>query len=137
MNIKDYQKLAGRTLAVLLTKEQNLHLVLGMITEVGELADVYKKQLAYGKEVDTYNVREELGDLLFYIVNFCSVNEIDLEEVMEINISKLKVRYPKEFEQEKAINRDLRAERKVLEGKRRMILPGVQFTEISEDELDV
>lgn len=137
MNLKDYQEKAGRTLAVLLTEEQNLHLILGIVTEAGELADIYKKKLAYGEEVDTYNLCEELGDLLFYVVNFCSINEIELEDVMDININKLMVRYPEKFTKDKAINRDLKSERDVLEGKVRVMMPGGTITEINTEDLDV
>jgi NTP pyrophosphatase (non-canonical NTP hydrolase) len=87
-----------------------------MLTEVGELADVFKKEMAYGKPVDWVNVKEEVGDLLWYVSNFCNVNGFDLEEILQTNIDKLQARYPKKFTQENAINRDLDKERTILEG---------------------
>lgn len=42
---------------------------LGVITEAGELLDVIKKNIAYGKEIDIINVGEEIADMCWYIVN--------------------------------------------------------------------
>jgi len=43
------------------------------------------------------------------------INQWTLEEVMELNIAKLRKRYPEQFRDDLAENRDLRAERDVLE----------------------
>jgi NTP pyrophosphatase (non-canonical NTP hydrolase) len=119
MEIQKYQELSKRTLSNLSTKlEDNLHMTLGLVTEAAELADVYKKKLAYGKEVDEVNVKEEIGDLMFYIVNMCTINGWDIRDILETNVNKLLIRYPLEFTNEKALNRNLNAERKILsEGK--------------------
>jgi NTP pyrophosphatase (non-canonical NTP hydrolase) len=117
MEYQEYQKQAARTCAKLAgNNDNNIHMILGMQTEVAELADAFKKHLAYGKPVDWVNVEEELGDLMWYIANFCNINDIDLEQVMQINIDKLRARYPEKFTQENALNRNLEAERKILEG---------------------
>ena len=116
MNFKEYIEEAERTSADLGDKKlDNLHYVLGMVTEVGELADTFKKNLAYGKEIDWVNVREELFDITWYIANFCRINEIDFEKGLDTNIAKLRARYPEKFTEEKAINRDLDKERQILE----------------------
>jgi len=52
------------------------HAILGIITELGELADCYKKYFAYGQPLDKENVCEELGDLIFYVVFFCFFDTI-------------------------------------------------------------
>lgn len=116
MKTKEYQKEAKRTLASLGSKlGDEMHMAMGLVTEAGEFLDVYKKTYAYDKKIDYVNLKEELGDILWYIANFCNVNKWSMEEVMEININKLKVRYPEKFTQENAINRNLEEERKVLE----------------------
>lgn len=92
-----------------------IHMVLGMVTEAGELADVYKKYIAYIKPIDYVNVKEELGDLLWYIANMCNILDLSLEDIFEINIAKLKARYGESFSEEKANTRDLLHERKILE----------------------
>lgn len=116
MEIKEYQEKSARTLSKLSSKlEDNLHMTLGLVTESAEIADVYKKKIAYAKEVDEINVKEELGDLMFYVVNFCNINGWDLRDILDTNITKLQVRYPESFSNEKALNRDLDAERVELE----------------------
>lgn len=100
------------------TKGQFLHYVLGLGTETGELQDVAKKAIAYGKPVDVVNVKEELGDLMWYIARICKLYGFTLEEVMETNINKLKARYGEKFTEHAALNRNLDNERQILEGKK-------------------
>jgi NTP pyrophosphatase (non-canonical NTP hydrolase) len=90
-------------------------MVLGMQTEAAEIADVYKKHIAYKKELDLVNVKEEIGDLMWYIANLCNMNSWDLREILDTNIAKLEARYPEKFTEEQAINRDLVTERQILE----------------------
>ena len=117
MDLKQYSKESERTCPDLGSDiANNNHMLMGMVTEVGELVDAYKKHYAYGKALDKVNVAEEIGDLLWYVANFCRMNNIDLEEQLDININKLKARYPRKFDSDKAINRDLSVERKILEG---------------------
>lgn len=94
-----------------------LHGVIGLTTETGELADGVKRYVWYGREVDLANIAEELGDLAFYLGVICNALGLDLEKVLELNRDKLTKRYGEKFTQEKALNRDLEGERKVLEGK--------------------
>ena len=80
-----------------------------------EISDVFKKKLAYNKDIDWVNVKEEIGDLMWYISNFCNLNNWDLREILNTNIQKLKIRFPEKFEENQAINRNLEQERKTLE----------------------
>ena len=116
MDIKEYQEKASRTLAQLdSTLEDNIHMVLGMQTESAELSDVFKKNLAYKKEIDWVNIKEELGDLVWYIANMCNINGWDLRDILDTNIKKLEARYPDKYSNENAITRDLIKERQILE----------------------
>lgn len=119
MTLSEYQQTAARTCPTLNEKDDhltdNLHMVLGMVTEVGELADVFKKDMAYGKPIDWVNIGEEVADVMWYLVNFCRINQIDLQAELAKNIAKLKVRFPDKFSGEAAINRDVAAERIELE----------------------
>ncbi len=116
MQFKEYIIEAEKTCSPLETLEKNnLHFILGMLTEIGELADPFKKNFAYGKDIDWINVKEELFDLIWYIANFCRVNNIDFEAGLDNNIAKLKSRYPNKFTQKDAINRNTKRERKILE----------------------
>jgi len=56
------------------------HALLGIITEIGELADNTKKQLGYGKSIDIVNVKEEVGDVMFYIARLIDDLIIKSEE---------------------------------------------------------
>lgn len=122
MNFSEYEKLAMRTAApregdgAVTANHDLLHAALGLSTEVGEFLDVLKKQHAYGKPIDAVNLREELGDIMWYCVLACRALGITLEDAASINIAKLAKRYPDRFSAESALNRDLAGERSVLEG---------------------
>ncbi len=91
------------------------HGVLGCVTESGELADVLKRHLYYGQHLDTLNIREELGDLSWYISIVLDSIGSSWEEIWGMNIAKLQGRYPDKFTEHDAANRDLDAERETLE----------------------
>jgi NTP pyrophosphatase (non-canonical NTP hydrolase) len=93
-----------------------IHATLGMASEVGELADALKKHIIYGKELDQINVLEENGDLSWYQAIGLSAIKRSMSEALERNIAKLRARYGDKFDADKALNRDLAAERKALEG---------------------
>lgn len=123
MNPKEYQEAAAVTEAPITEKiTQRLasyprlqHSIMGIVTEAGELQDAFKKYAYYGKELDTTNVIEELGDVLWYVALACNDLNIPMEDVMQINIDKLAARYPEKFTEHKAINRDLEVENKIME----------------------
>lgn len=94
-----------------------LHATQGMATEAGEMVDALKKYMFYGKTLDEVNLIEELGDSLWYTAVAIDVLSTTFEEVMQINIAKLRKRYGDKFTTERAIVRDLYAEREILEGK--------------------
>jgi NTP pyrophosphatase (non-canonical NTP hydrolase) len=90
-------------------------MAIGLSTEANEVLDAYKKAFAYGKKLDVVNVGEELGDILWYMANLMRMLDIDFESVLQINVDKLKARYPDKFDSDKAITRDLGKERAILE----------------------
>lgn len=111
----DYVKIAARlqdprTLRL-------LHVAMGLATEAGEFVDQLKRHIFYGKPIDTVNLIEELGDTSWYERIGCDVLEVTLVEMLERNVAKLKARFPDKFTAEKAVVRDLVAERVELEGK--------------------
>jgi NTP pyrophosphatase (non-canonical NTP hydrolase) len=91
--------------------------VIGISTEAGELLDAYKKHIYYKRELDLVNVKEEIGDIMWYIANFCTVMGIELDDLLRANLDKLKLRYPEKFDSHLAVNRDLDAERNLLSEK--------------------
>jgi NTP pyrophosphatase (non-canonical NTP hydrolase) len=92
-----------------------VHAGLGLVTEAGEYADVLKKAMIYGKEPDLVNLDEEAGDMCWYLALHCFTRNISFSDLFEQNIAKLAKRFPDKFTEDQAINRDVVAERKVLE----------------------
>ena len=126
MNIKEYQINTAMTKAPLTDQYSDMdaiHMVLGMTTEVGEIVDVYKKNLAYCKPMDLTNVKEEIGDLMWYISELCNYHGWQLEDILQTNIDKLRSRFPNKFNSKDAINRNLERERQILEDDRRKLDP--------------
>lgn len=186
MTLLEYNEATKRTLPDLGSLTKNIaHMEMGIITEVGEIVDPFKKHFAYGKDIDIVNVGEEIADLSWYLSNkttldrkklvinnfteeeaiknfgaeesmesseedkydlvvsivvevqkgtiynaghykspqacfealslACSLLGLSYFEQLDKNIRKLKARFPDKFDADKAINRDLEAERKELE----------------------
>lgn len=93
-----------------------IHYQLGIGSESGELQNALKRWVAYGRPVDAVNIKEELGDVLWYMARIMDQFGWTLEEVMALNIKKLETRFPEKFTTDAALNRDLEKERKTLEG---------------------
>lgn len=93
-----------------------IHGILGATSEVGELADAAKRFMFYGKPLDLLNLKEEIGDVLWYLVLLAKAANCSLQDCAEANIRKLSVRYPAKFSSERASERDLEAEKAALKG---------------------
>ena len=117
MNSKDFIINSLRTESPLYTSPNPrvLHAAMGCVTESAELMDALKKGAFYGRDVDYVNVREEAGDLLWYLAILFDELDTTFEQEMERVINKLKTRFPEKFDIEHAHSRDLEGERKVLE----------------------
>lgn len=85
---------------------------------VGRLNDFDKKELAYGKVIPSNDsARVQCVMFLFEFVEHTANSfKINMNEARKRVINKLKLRYPDKFDCDKAINRDVVAERKILEG---------------------
>ena len=92
-----------------------LHGAIGASTESAEMLDALKKHIFYGTELDIVNIEEEVGDLLYYCAIICDELNLTLDKVCVKNIDKLQKRYPNKFTKDDAVNRDLKAEREILE----------------------
>ena len=82
--------------------------VVGMQSETGEFAEIVKKCVFQGKELDTatkFHLMRELGDVLWYWIQGCSALGYEPSEVIEENIKKLEKRYPNGFEIIRSENR--------------------------------
>jgi len=92
-----------------------LHAAIGLVTESAELIDAIKKAMFYGKKLDLTNIKEESGDILWYLALLFDALGTDFETEQARVIAKLKQRFPEKFTEEKAHVRDLDAERIILE----------------------
>lgn len=79
--------------------------ILGLSGEVGEFADMIKKWIFHNKTLDITHAKKELGDVMWYIAMICESFGWSFDEIMQMNIDKLKKRYPDGFDTEKANNR--------------------------------
>lgn len=91
-----------------------LHAALGMSTEASEVADIIKKHLFYGKELDRAHLSEEIGDLLYYCSIAIDALGGNYEDIMDANIRKLKARFPDGFKPTHAISQNPDAEKDAL-----------------------
>ncbi len=94
MNFDEYQQLA-------LDSEQKkgeeglIISLLGLAGEAGELLTAYKKYLRDGESHKLYSasIKEELGDLLWYLANTASKFNLSLEDIATTNLRKVKARW--------------------------------------------
>ena len=82
---------------------------LGMGAESGEFTEVVKKIVFQGKPVNEDNIfhmKRELGDVMWYVAQACMSLDTTIDEIIEMNVDKLKARYPGgEFDVHKSENR--------------------------------
>ncbi len=96
-------------------KERLTHAVLGLVSESGEIATELKAYIAYGKDLDYSYIRKELGDIKYFYELTCYLCATSDEEVVNVNMQKLAIRYGSEYEfrVDKALNRNLNEEDKI------------------------
>jgi NTP pyrophosphatase (non-canonical NTP hydrolase) len=115
MRLKEYQEKSMRTLNKNVKGEdRTLNMLLGINGEVGEVTDLFKKHFFQGHKLDMKKVSEEIGDVMFYIVNLCNLYDLELEEVIEENYNKLLKRYPVGFDESKSVKRNKEVEQAYL-----------------------
>lgn len=86
---------SGESIRAELTPEDchRLHMAAGISGEAGELLDAVKKATIYRKPLDIPNIKEECGDLLFYITGILDSIGATVDEVIAENTAKLSLRY--------------------------------------------
>ena len=105
MDLNEYQRLASRTINHNLSyNAMTRHALFGLCGEVGELHSLYQK-VYQGHALDLEHAKKECGDCLWMIAELCTANGWKLEEVAQMNIDKLKARFPEGFSEEKSLNR--------------------------------
>lgn len=106
MELNEYQRLASRTL----NPDQGMRNMLvngalGLAGESGEAADLVKKHVFHGHDLDVRDLADELGDVLWYISQIATSQGLTMEQIARRNITKLQERYPDGFVRERSIKR--------------------------------
>jgi NTP pyrophosphatase (non-canonical NTP hydrolase) len=81
----------------------------------GELIDIFKRHIYYGKPLHMSNLVSKLKEINVNLQLMSDTLGLDFSMLLDKNIAKLRIRFPKRFTQEQSENRDLDAERKELE----------------------
>lgn len=106
MTGSEYQLQAARTINHTLPASSiEAHALHGMSSEVGELHGIYQK-IYQGHAFDEKHLKKEVGDLLWFIAEYCTVMGWCLSDIMQMNIDKLKARYPEGFSAERSTHRE-------------------------------
>jgi NTP pyrophosphatase (non-canonical NTP hydrolase) len=79
--------------------------VLGLCGESGECADLVKKHIFQGHDLDRNHLAKELGDVAWYLAVTAHLIGYDLESIFEKNITKLMERYPEGFDSNRSLHR--------------------------------
>ena len=107
MEINEYQTLAMTTLNPALSQTDVLiNSVMGLCGESGEAIDIVKKWLAQGHQLDKEHLAKELGDIAWYLAEAATALDLNLEDILEANIEKLKKRYPEGFDIHRSLERN-------------------------------
>lgn len=128
MELDKYRELAGRTIcpqdvALLRLRTagdtptqmmQLLHSSIGMTAEVGEINTLIQKVVWYGKPIPRdellVQLAAEYGDLLWYVMEGLTALGFDAGAIAQANVDKLRKRYPDQYTDQLAVNRDTAAE---------------------------
>lgn len=107
MTGNEYQSLAMRTSNKSLSPEQHLiNGALGLSGEAGEVSDLVKKIFMQGHPLDREHIAKECSDVLWYVAETATAIGYDLDNIMQMNIDKLRARYPDGFDAERSMHRE-------------------------------
>jgi NTP pyrophosphatase (non-canonical NTP hydrolase) len=101
-------RLADRMLAGIMHEKDVAGLInglMGLSGEAGELTDLFKKWIFHNAPLDEEHAKKEVGDVCWYIAMICHSMGWNLSAIMQMNIDKLKARYPEGFDTEKSNHR--------------------------------
>lgn len=95
LTLDDWQREMQRTY-----KPTNLlNHILGLCGEVGEVAELIKKDLYHSRPIPEGKMLDELGDVLWYLTALATDFDLNLSDIAQHNIDKLRARYPDGFVQ--------------------------------------
>lgn len=80
--------------------------LMGLNGESGEAIDLLKKTLFQKHEFDREHMAKELGDVAWYLAVSADAIGYSLEEILQMNVEKLRARYPDGFDSERSQHRE-------------------------------
>lgn len=110
MTINEYQQEALRTEPNWIKPDRKLRLeqgLMGLCGESGEAIDILKKTMFQAHPLDEIHLAKELGDVAWYLAVSADALGYSLEEILKMNIEKLRKRYPETFAANRSIYRDV------------------------------
>lgn len=106
MTATEYQKETLRTAGTTNPEELLVNGVMGLSGESGECIDMVKKYLFQGHNIDREKLARELGDVAWYLAVTAYAIGYDLNDILEMNVQKLRARYPNGFDAERSLHRE-------------------------------
>jgi len=73
---------------------------LGLAGETGELIELVKKFVYHGRDADFDKVLREAGDVMWYLTRLLSCYGWTVEDAMDNNVEKMRLRYPDGYSHE-------------------------------------
>lgn len=86
-----------------------------LVVDASNFLDMLKKISFYNKLVDGFDVEHHVCTIYQHMITMAHEYTFDLELALSNNQDKLRARFPDKYDNEKALNRDLKTERKELE----------------------
>jgi NTP pyrophosphatase (non-canonical NTP hydrolase) len=105
LTISAYQEMVKRTCVTTDPGETVVLALIGLCDELGEVAGPIKKHLWHGHPLDVAHVREEIGNVCWYLATLCIALGIRFEDALAGNAAKLARRYPDDFSSERSLHR--------------------------------
>ena len=105
MTGNDYQIAALRTAGTENQRELLVNGVMGLCGEAGECIDIVKKHLFQKHDLDAEHLAKELGDVAWYLAVSAYAIGYSLDAIFEMNIEKLRARYPDGFDAARSTHR--------------------------------
>lgn len=106
MDANEYQHRAMTTMNPDFSrKDMLINGAMGLCGESGEVIDLVKKHLHQGHPLDADKLKKELGDVAWYLAETAAALNCTLSDILEMNLEKLKQRYPEGFDSRRSVFR--------------------------------
>lgn len=89
-----------------------LDATMSMVVSTSQMVDLLKKHMAYGRKLDFFKIRDGIGRTMVHLADACIELGTNFDEIIAMNMAKLKARYPNGYSHKSANNRDAGVETK-------------------------